>query len=273
MNFLKIDKIFSIVDNCIENKKPFSHIRFGDGGLKFIDSIINEKRILLSKICKKEGIPKSKVLDILDLWGYYARMADCIDTPEVYYNSTFWPRIKKEGKPISKETNDLMKSWKYLYSQAEIDNDTFCNPESNCLFILNRDGKVNLFDIMKNRKICMIATNPKIKDILSDYDIDIIEIVGQWKNQYENSFENVINFLSHNSNIYDLFLISAGELGRIYTGYIKENGGRALDLGFVAEYWVNGYLHPRFHPYIVPNDNNKLELKLTSKGKIYEQCI
>ena len=273
MNFLKINDIFSIVNKCIENNKPFSHIRFGDGGLKFIDAILNENRVLLTKICKKEGLPKSKVLEIFELWGYYARMADCIDTPEVYYNKTFWPRIKKFGKPINPETDKLMRSWEYLYNQSEFDNNTFCNPESNCLFILKRYKKINLFDVMENRKICIITAKPEVKNVLKNYNVDIVEIVGQWQNHYENSFDKVITFLSNNSNKYDLFLISAGELGRIYTGYIKDNGGRALDLGFVAEYWVNGYLHPRFYPYIKQNEKNKLELKLTDKGKVYDQFI
>jgi hypothetical protein len=72
---------------------------------------------------------------------------------------------------------------------------------------------------------------------------------------------------------YDIWLIAAGELGRIYTGLIKHLGGRALDIGFVADYWCNCDYHPRLRRFIVPNPDNKLEFILTSFGKKYEEVI
>ena len=37
----KVGDVLEKLDNSIIYKKPFSHIRFGDGGIKFIDSILN----------------------------------------------------------------------------------------------------------------------------------------------------------------------------------------------------------------------------------------
>jgi hypothetical protein len=272
-SFLKVEDILNKLNNCINFKLPFSHMRFGDGGLKFIHSIVYHDIKQLNQIIQKEGLPSNNIIEILELWGYYARCADCIDTPEVYYNNTFWPRVKKKNKPISLKTDLKMKMWRELYSRAEIINDTYCNPESNCLMILKIPGKKNIFDIMKNRKICIITAHPKVINEFPEYDIDIIPIVGQWKNQFKNSFSYVINFIKSSANKYDFFLTAAGELGRIYTGLIKEYGGRTIDIGFIIEYWINGYIHPRFNQFVVSSINNRHELKLTTEGSKYLKYI
>jgi len=62
-------------------------------------------------------------------------------------------------------------------------------------------------------------------------------------------------------------------LGRIYSGLIKEHGGRCLDIGFVIEFWLTGYIHPRFHVFVNKALNNNLELVLTNEGKKYEGNI
>lgn len=271
MEIYRVEDIFNKLENCIEYKLPFSHLRFGDGGLKYIHAILYKKGSQLNTILKKEGIPKEKVIEILELWGYYARQADFIDTPEVYYNGQFWERIKKIGKPINYETDQKLRIWKDLYERAEFDNENYCNPESNCLMILKRDGKRNLFDIIKNRKVCLITAKPEIKYIFPH--LEVIEIVGQWKNQYKNSFKKVTKLIKRTAKKYDFWMVAAGELGRLYTGMIKEMGGRTIDIGFVAEYWVDGTLHPRFHPFIKQNLNNRFELVLTDEGKKYEKFI
>ena len=271
--FLKVEDILNKLDNCIKYRLPFSHMRFGDGGIKFIHSIIFHDTNQLMQIIQKEGLPKDNIIEILELWGYYARQADCIDTPQVYYNGKFWPRIKKRGKPINIETDKKMKMWRELYSRAEIINNNYCNPESNCLIVLKIPNKKNIFDIMKNRKICIITAKPEIINEFPQYNIDIVPIVGQWENQFQNSFTYVVKFIKDTAKKYDFFLVAAGELGRIYTGIIKEYGGRTFDIGFIIEYWINGYIHPRFNPFVVQSIDNRHELKLTNEGKKYEQYI
>lgn len=267
----KIRDIFDKLENCIEYKLPFSHIRFGDGGLKLIHALVAGDDEQLKIIMKKEGLPKEGLISIFELWGLYARKADFIDTPEVYYNGMCWPRVKKPGKEINSETDEKLRDWQTLYSCAEFDNDNHCNPESNCLMILKRDGQRNLFDIIKGRKVCLITARPEIKAILPE--VDIIEIVGQWEDQYTNSFKKVVKFIKATARKYDCFLVAAGELGRIYSGLIKEYGGRSLDIGFVVEYLLDGELHPRFHVFINMCLNNRFELVLTNEGKKYEQFI
>lgn len=267
----QIEDILNKLEHCIEYKLPFSHIRFGDGGIKFIHSLLYNDLPQLGTIIRKEGLPRHNLVEILELWGYYARQADFIDTPEVYYNGTFWPRIKKPGKPINSETDEKMQDWRDLYERAEFDNENYCNPESNCLFIIRIPGKRNLLDFMKGKKICCITAKPEIKTLFPE--MDIVEIVGQWKNQYVNSFKQVVDIIKHTARNYDFWLVAAGELGRVYSGIIKECGGRCLDIGFVIEFWLKGYIHPRFHLFVNKSLDNRLELVLTDEGKKYERYI
>ena len=149
MKIYGIDDIFKKLDNCIEYRLPFSHIRYGDGGIKFLHSVIFNDSEQLGIIVKKEGIPAFKVDEIFELWGYYSRRADFIDTPEVYFNGKFWPRKRTPVKGITPKTRKRLEMWPDLYDRAEFDNDNYCNPESNYLMILRRTGRKNLFDLKR----------------------------------------------------------------------------------------------------------------------------
>lgn len=269
----KIYKILNKLESCIQKQTSFSHIRFGDGGIKFIDAILNKDVEQIVTINNKEGIPDDKVLTVLKLWGQYASEADYIDSPEVYFNDTFWARVKSPGKEINPETKIKMLKWKQLYDYAGFDNNSYCNPESNYLMLLRRKYQKNIFDIMKGRKIALITAIPEVKNNLQNYDVDIFPIVKQYENHYESSFKKVVAFIKEKANEYDLFINASGELGRIYSGLIKREGGRVVDIGFVIEFWHSQYLHPRLKHYMTPNPNNKLELKLTTQGKKYEKWI
>ena len=273
MKIYKIEEILKKLENCIEYKIPFSHIRFGDGGIKYLHAVLFNDQDQLKTIIKKEGIPKTKILEVFELWGYYARKADFIDTPEVYYQDNFWPRVKGPGKSINPKTNERMLMWRELYDRAEFFNENYCNPESNYLMITKIKGNKTLVDIMKNRKIAVITAKPEVKNPLRKFDPTIIKIVGHYENQYKNSFTQVVEQIENTAKNYDFWLVAAGELGRIYTGLIKEHGGRAVDIGFVAEYWLGEGIHPRLTSYLRQNWNNSLELYLTYVGKKYEDYI
>jgi|WetSurSiteA1Bulk_404760.scaffolds.fasta_scaffold00522_12 hypothetical protein len=273
MKIFQVDEILNKLENCIVYRKSFSVIRFGDGGLKFICSLLERDNEELSNIVMKEGLPVDKLVEFFELWGYYARKADFIDCPEVYFDGTFWSRVRSENRKMSKKTQRKLLNWKSIYHSAEFDNDNYCNPELNYLSILRRDGKRNLLDIMRKRKICLITTFPEVRYKLSEYNIDIIKIVGQYERQYDCSFEEVTKRINENSRKYDLWLVAAGEIGRIYSGMIKENGGRSFDLGFVIEFWLGQDIHPRLQLFVERDINNPLELRLTTKGKKYEEYI
>ena len=269
----KVEDILSKLENCIKYREPFSHIRFGDGGIKFIDCVLTGNFEQIDVIIKKEGLPRSKIVQIFELWGYYARNADFIDTPEVYFNDTFWPRVKDANKSINEATRIKMMGWEKLYTRSEFDNENYCNPDSNHLMVIRRPGRRNLLDVMKGRNIALITARPEVGGLLKDYSVDIIEIVGHYEDQYTNSFHEVMDIIKHEANNYDFWMVAAGELGRIYTGSIKENGGRAVDIGFVIEFWIEGYLHSRFERFLTSSNQNRFELVLTEEGKKYDRWI
>ena len=264
----QVKDILDKLENAIKYKLPFSHIRFGDGGLKFIHAMIIGDRNELIKISKKEGLPYKCLDEIFDLWGYYARHADFIDTPEVYFNNTFWPRIG-----MSIKTENIMKDWKFYYDNAEFDNENYCNPESNYLMIIRQDGRKNLFDILKKRKICIITVFSELRNLLDPLEVDVVQIVPKYKNQFDKSFKYVIDKIKNQATYYDVWLVAAGELGRIYTGTIKEYGGRSIDIGYVAEVWLYKKLNYRMTPFLVGDDTFPLNLILTTNGRKYGNFI
>ena len=274
MKIYTVEEILNKLENCIKYRLPFSHIRFGDGGIKFIHSILFKDFEQLNIIIRKEGLPKEEIVNFFEMWGYYARRADFIDTPEVYSSDKFWPRLRSPKKTITRKTRQRLEMWRTLYYRAEFDNENYCNPESNYLMILRRNKK-NLLDLMKNRKVCVITAAPKVGGILRSYgyDVEIVEIVGHYQQQYVRSFENVVRKIKDKANHYDFWLVAAGELGRLYSGLIKENGGRTVDIGFVIEFWMGQDIHPRLLPFMCRSVDNKLELKLKDGGKKYDEFL
>jgi len=273
MKIYKINEILKELEDSIQKKRPWNLIRFGDGGCKAIHSLIFNDRQQLLAICKREGFPENKIIEIFELWGKYARNANFIDCPGVYYMpDIFWGKYKKGLKSISEKTKERMIMWKDLYSRAEFDNERYCNPEINYLSCLRRPNKKNILDLLENKKICCISTYKEINKKIP-FNITPFQIVGHFENQYKNSFEKVIDFIKKEANNYDIFLISAGELGRIYTGYIKECGGRAFDFGFMIDYWQTGKFTSRLLNFIKPNPKNKFEFILNENGLKYDKFL
>jgi len=276
MKIYKVKDILKKLEYCIENNIPFSHIRFGDGGLKYISAILNGDYKSLKIILEKEGMPSERAVEIMELWGYYARQADFIDSAQVYMDGTFWPRVKGETKDISEGTSQKLITWKKYYSAAEIDNENYCNPESNYLMTLRSPyHQRNLLDVMKDRKVCIISARPGILETLRSYgyNVSLVPIVKQFESHYERCFKNVVYQIRENARKYDFWLVAAGELGRVYSGLIKECGGRTVDIGFVIEFWMGWELHPRLGMFLKRHPDNYLETKLTRSGKIFERYI
>ncbi len=258
---------------CIEKKTPFSLIRFGDGGLKMMNSVNFNRQKNVAIIADKEGIPISEMDRIIQLWAKYANEADYIDTPAVYDKEYFWGRYKKGYNPINSRTQALLDRWENVYNDAGIitKRRQYCNPEFNWLSIL--DLPVNLIDIMKNKKICFISVFSDIPCLSEKFDIDFIQVVGHYENQFQNSFGMVIEYIKANANKYDLWLNSSGELGRVYSGVIKENGGRVLDMGFVAQFWDSQQRPERFKKFMMPHMEDNLKMELTDSGLKYRRNI
>ncbi len=276
MNYIhKIRNILTHLDSSIRERSPFSLIRFGDGGIKAIHSYIFCDVPQLSIISEKEGIPLNKFEMLIDGWAAAVKYTDYLDSQEMYFDGRFWPRLRKPQKGMTAKTKDRMLMWDDLYGRVEFENFSYCNPESNYLSVLRVDGWPNILDVMKNRKVCVITAVPTIKYVLRQrgFDVDIIEIVGHYEDQYENSYHNVMKYIEQTANVYDLWLVAAGELGRLYSGKIRRLGGRCFDIGFIIEFWSGKDIHPRLYPFMRRSLKDPMELKLTEEGKKFERFI
>ena len=275
MNYIhKIRNIIKHLDSSIKEKSPFSLVRFGDGGIKAIHAFLFSDGEQILTICKKEGIPMNKFSELIQRWGETARKANYIDSQEMYFDGRFWPRLRAADKPMTKKTEERMLMWDDLYGRIEFENYNYCNPESNYLSVL-QCGWPNILDIMKNRKVCLITARPQVKSLLSlkGYNLDIVPIVGHYQNQYDKSYHNVMKYIEQKANSYDLWLVAAGELGRLYSGEIKACGGRCFDIGFIIEFWMGQNIHPRLLPFMQRNPMNYLELVLIDEGKKFKRFI
>jgi len=271
MKIHTVDEILGKLLFCIAKNKPFSHIRLGDGGIKLIESYLYHDYKQLEHIIQKEGLPRTGLEYVLKLWVRYVNEADFIDTPEVYYSDEFWPRVKRIDKGITKRTTEKLLLWKHLYNEIGFTNKNYCNPESNYLMVIKRP--LNLLSLMNGRKFCIITAQHMLKKKLrrKGFDVDIVKIVGQYGNHYTHCFQNVVDEIEMNAKKYDFWLVAAGELGRIYSGLIKEYGGRSLDIGFVADFWAAEDIHSRLVPFLVRYD--EFQLVLTGRGRKYEKYI
>lgn len=264
-------EILSKLDYSIKNKKPFSLIRIGDGGIKLLHAYLSNDYDQLEKISNQEGIPINSYDKIIEFWKKSANISDFIDTPEVYFDDKFWNRTRGlTMKKMSDKTMTRLKMWKDIYNDIGIINENYCNPEINFLLCT---GVKSLPDLIMNKKICCITSRDDVNKQLKDYNIDVFKIVGKYENQYEKSFSDVINLIDEHSNDYDLWLIAAGELGRIYSGLIKYKGGRALDIGSLIDFWCTKEIPSRLKPYLDLTIHNLLKLKFTERGKTYLKFI
>lgn len=266
-------EILDILEDRIENSEPFSLIRYGDGGLKLIHSYVYKDDEQLKIIIKKEGLRRDIIKKVLQLWGYYGKRADFIDTPEVYFMPWFWDRLRAREKEMKIYTINRMHMWRILYNKIHIPNKKlFCNPEFNFLAATRFDtNQRTLIDIIADEDVCLITDTPKVTKKLPG-NVDTYEIVSQYANHYMFSYRGTLDFIRENASSYKLILVAAGELGRIYSGRIKELGGRALDIGFLVQYWDTGEIPIRLS-YFIQQGDNPIEFKLTDKGKHFERYL
>lgn len=274
MEISSILHILNELDEAINTKTPFSLMRLGDGGLKYIHAVMFNDIKQLNEISEKEGIPINSVDYILDLWKTSANLCDYIDSSQVYYTDYFWPRVRKNRQQMSKETISKMKGWLKLYRLAGFTNEKFCNPEINflsCLDIYER----GLLEIIKDKKVCCITSHDssKIQKILSKYNIDVLQVANQTGDQFKISFNNVVRDIDKRVKDYDIWLIAAGELGRIYTGLIKFYGGIAFDIGSLIDYWCLKVIPIRLSFFVKPSQKSNLKLSLTEDGEPYKEYL
>ena len=267
-----VNEILTELKNCIDHKKPFSLIRFGDGGIKALESILyNNNKARFLEILEKEGIPYNKVYPIFHLWGKFASEANFIDSPEIYFTDKFWSRFTEQKR---NRVLPVIKNWRKIYYNAEFNNERYCNPEVNFLMLIQRQDCPNLINIIKNKKIRSITDHKEVNNYLSQVcNSSILEISGWYQNQFINNYRNITKEIKKDAKKYDLWLVGAGELGRVYTGLIKKHGGRAIDIGSVFDTWITNKIPVRLQGYISRLSPTSLKFQFTNISKQYVKYI
>lgn len=273
-----VSEILKDLEHSISKKEPFSLIRFGDGTLKALDAFLLNDSNLLNAISIQEGIPIKSYEKIIQFWVQSANVSNYIDSAEVYFSGQFWPRLRtasktKEKKFLSEKTMDKIKRWKQIYNDSGIINENYCNPEINFLMCLTKFRKRSLPSLLRDKKICCISCRDDINQKIPNLDIDVVKIVGKNQNQYEKSFLSTIEKIDENSTKYDIWLVAAGELGRLYPGLIKFKGGRAIDIGSLIDTWCGDPIPQRLRLYIQRTIHHPLKFSLTKDGEEFKSFI
>lgn len=273
MNIYTTKDILSDLRKKIKNNKPFSLIRFGDGALKFVTSVMSGNLVPLIKACRKEGIPLEKAVSVVNCWGKYGSDSDYIDKPDIYFMKDYWERRKGRKKQLSETTKEKLKDWQSIYYTAGIECKKFCHPDVNYFSFLN-SFKFNLFSLIKNKKVCCITNYIEVENIFERLGVhcDIIEIPS-WYGNHFSRFKQVMTEIRYKAKDYDLWLVGGGELGRIYTGRVKELGGRAFDIGSVFDSWVKGIIPARLELYVKVSVTHPLLFELTKLGMNYKESL
>jgi len=267
-----VETVMLKLKTCIQRKLPFSLIRFGDGGLKLIYYFLVKEKLLLEEIGAKEGIPPDKFPEVLREWTRGANAADFIDTPAVYFNKSFWPRVRKSITPIKPETAKLLLLWYELYCAIGIRNESYCNPEVNFLSCLRELGDNSLPSVISKLKTLLCITTYDRNALSAKFgflELDAITVPLQYQNHYK-IFNETMEQIRKRASC-DLCLVAAGELGRIYTSEIKRVGGRAFDIGSLVDYWMTGDIPVRLQPFI--QRDTDLFVKFTPLGRTYASVL
>ena len=236
-------EILMYLDKSITQGIPFSTIRLGDAGLGILYSYFCDNFIetgkwsgkngtkLSNKIMKQLTIPKDKIKYLLDEFILSINNATFCDTYDAYF------LLNKNKKNVGM----IGRNWNKIHKQAGLINTKYCSPLLHYFSIVNNE--FNLFDIMKNRKVFCISNQIEICENLKEKSgattIDYYKIPRQGIKgaHYLNHYQTILDLIDSKAKEYDLFLIGAGFLGKIYCNRVKIKGGRVFDSGRLFDFW------------------------------------
>lgn len=252
MNLLDIDRdiypvfttdyILNDLEEHVKDKKPFSTVRFGDAAYGIIASFLAPKlldrgkwkgsrgRKAANSILGQLTIPNPRREEMVNRMVDAAQNANYCDCFDAYFflNS-------RKGVGVVGE------KWKDLHEAVGITNPNYCSPFLHYFSIV--EGEMNLFEIMKGRRIFCISNQVQIANRLQKVSkaktVKTYRIPrrGRRGRHFRDHYPKVMKFIRRNAKKYDLFLIGAGFLGKIYCAEVKASGGRAFDAGRIFDFW------------------------------------
>ncbi len=235
-------EVLSNLNDCINKRKPFSTIRLGDLGLRYLyDYFFNEKDFTHVGFKHPDlAIPNDKIgRKLIEELIESMKKADYIDHPDLYKGAL----------------SDLYK-WRGIldwadevYNKARIINNKtkFCSSLQGYLSFVF-DFELNLYDIMKGRKILYVGPHDSLEELnrrnpfqpkeLGFYQLSL-------SNDFNERYEVMNNFTKNfDPNYWDLVLVTGSLYGRTIIGRIKKMGGRAFDLGQAISFNPNNIFEP-----------------------------
>lgn len=236
------DYILNDLEEHIQQKKPFSIIRYGDAIYGIIASFRAPKLIDRGKWKDRKGLTASNnIMGQLTIHPYKreqvvsqlikaAEEANYCDSFDAYFHLN-----TRKGVGI------LGEKWKDIHEAAGITNDKYCSAFVHYFSII--DGEMNLFELMKGRRIFCISNQTQIVTRLQK--VSKAKVIKSYRiprrgrkgGHYKLHYRKVMKFIRNNAKKYDLFLVGAGLLGKLYCAEIKRQGGRAFDAGRIFDFW------------------------------------
>jgi len=236
------EEILKDLNQHIVEKKPFSTVRYGDGCLGIVCSYIapafvkngkwkgGQKNGIANSVMRQQGIPLNQRLDICKQVVQSADKSNYIDSYDAFYT----------GIGRAKGLGFIASHWKEIHGAVGITNTSYCNPYLHYMSIVY--GEYNLHNVIRSRTIFCVSNQVQVCEKLQWFSgakkIDSYRIgrMGD-KSNYKEHYMRIMRLIKTNADKYDLFLIGAGLLGKIYCDYVKTCGGRAFDSGRLFDLW------------------------------------
>jgi hypothetical protein len=263
--YYKFQHVLNDLETHLNVGEPFSVVRVGDGDLKLLWELY-KGRINHHKF-RRNGIPKNKGDHILKIYKRGCNSATYTSSFEHYLTPQMWDRKFSQG------TKGKVTDWLKIYNSIGVSNKEFCSPEIGFLFFMN-GVQNNLFNLMKDKNVCVITCYEKVAKRLRSAKINahtfVIPGIGKGHyNVYQKNVERLRAKVSKNEH--DLYLMSAGALGKGYSYHIKDAGGITVDIGQVAKFWVNGRIAERFRGILTKADG--YTFKFTKNGEKFRKFL
>ena len=271
----KMEYVKNSIIEAIEKKKPFSLVRFGDAEHKFIYSMLRDsEKKLLKGILKRQGIRANDTKHILKMFKLSGNTADFISSFECWLQ----PRHQKLIA-FRFPTFELVEVWEDNYKRLGIKNKNYCDPNIG-FFLFLHEFSPHLFDTLKSCNLCLITSEKfaglwkKFKGFSSVTQILIPPEWGGSKDQrkriHSDRYLEIVNKIPKEKGM--VYLIGAGFASKIYAYHIKKNGGIALDVGKMIDYWATESFIPlRMQKIVRPR--TEFYVGLTEVGEKFKEFI
>ena len=251
------------IKNAIIKQEPFSFIRLGDGecyafnyesiSSKFDSNLIEKFKIdnlnreqswwgsnkLKNRNYLKNGVIKAiNQSDIIGIPAIYRIIRDiCVikDFPDIFEH---------------RSSRGLINLYHGLSSEVTNLNGKYLTEERSHQLIYKEEFLKEIINLAKETYIITSWEESNIKEsFLSDFsNINLIKIAGHTKvkkdwNQLplSQNYDYVLEEIKEKCSKGSLFLIGAGLIGKIFALKVKEQGGIALDVGAMIDYWFSRY--------------------------------